>query len=83
MACRALSVHAQTHRTRHNTQLCDRGTLRDAIRGGLFHARLPGGAIGVDLAAVVEVLLDVAYAVQYLHAMGLVHGDIKVGLPTV
>jgi serine/threonine protein kinase len=60
-------------------QLCDRGTLRDAIRGGLFHRRLPGGAVGVDLAAACDVLLDVACAVSYLHSLGLVHGDIKVG----
>jgi hypothetical protein len=61
-------------------QYCDRGSLRDAVRGGMFHRPLPNGAIGVDLAAVVEVLLDASYAVQYLHSMGLVHGDIKVGL---
>jgi serine/threonine protein kinase len=45
----------------------------------MLHRQLPGGAIGVDLASAVEVLLDVAYAVQYLHSMGLIHGDIKVG----
>ncbi|KAI8462305.1 MAG: kinase-like domain-containing protein [Monoraphidium minutum] len=58
-------------------ELCDRGTLRDAIKGGLVHRALPNGAIGVELAAAVEILLDVAYAVQYLHSMQLVHGDIK------
>ena len=43
-----------------------------------LHAALPGGAVGVDYAGVVEVLLDVAHAVQYLHSMHLMHGDIKV-----
>jgi serine/threonine protein kinase len=47
----------------------------------MLHRQLPGGAIGVDLAAAVEVLLDVAYAVQYLHSLGLVHGDVKVRRP--
>jgi serine/threonine protein kinase len=32
----------------------------------------------VELSAAIEVLLDVAYATQYLHSMQLVHGDIKV-----
>jgi len=59
-------------------EYCDRGTLRDAVKGGSFHSMLPNGAIGVDVAAVVEVLLDVACAAQYLHSMRLVHGDIKV-----
>jgi len=34
---------------------CDRGTLSDAVRAGMFHHQLDNGAIGVDLAAVVEV----------------------------
>ncbi|KAI8462306.1 MAG: hypothetical protein J3K34DRAFT_527838 [Monoraphidium minutum] len=58
-------------------ELCDRGTLRDAIAAGLLHTRLKGGAVGVKLAPCLEILLDVAYAVQYLHSMQLVHGDIK------
>jgi len=61
-------------------QYCDRGTLRDAVKAGLFHRQLPDGSIGIDIGAVVDVLLDVAYAVQYLHSMQLVHGDIKVGV---
>jgi serine/threonine protein kinase len=34
----------------------------------------------VLLASAAAVALNVAYAVQYLHAMQVVHGDIKVGL---
>ncbi|KIY94397.1 Mitogen-activated protein kinase kinase kinase 9 [Monoraphidium neglectum] len=56
---------------------CDRGTLRDAIKGGLLHQSLPDGAIGIKLAPAAELLLDVAYAVQYLHSMQLVHGDLR------
>jgi serine/threonine protein kinase len=60
-------------------QYCDLGTLHDSIKAGRFHTWLPGGAIGIDLASAIEALLDVAYAVQYLHSLQLVHGDIKVG----
>lgn len=55
----------------------DLGSLRAALRRGRFHARLPGGAVGVHLAAALEALLDVAGALSYLHAMQLVHGDVK------
>ena len=41
--------------TNNKQEYCDRGTLRDAVSAGLFHTRLEGGAIGVDLAAVVDV----------------------------
>ena len=47
---------------------------------GLFHRRLsadPRGAIGVDLAALLEVALEVAEAVAYLHSIRLCHCDIK------
>lgn len=63
-------------------QFCDRGTLYGAMKAGHFHRAMPNGAIGVDLAAIVAVLLDVAYAVQYLHALHLMHGDIKVRAST-
>ncbi|KAI8469901.1 MAG: hypothetical protein J3K34DRAFT_521810 [Monoraphidium minutum] len=57
-------------------EYCDRGTLRDVIASGALAAP-GGGAGGAGAAAALEVLLDVAYAVQYLHSMGLVHGNIK------
>jgi hypothetical protein len=59
-------------------QPCDKGTLRSAIKQGMLHQALPNGAVGVRLAPAVELLLDVAYALQYLHSMQLVHGDVKV-----
>ncbi|KIZ06401.1 putative serine/threonine-protein kinase pats1 [Monoraphidium neglectum] len=58
-------------------EFCDKGTLRDAVKAFTFHQELEGGAIGVDVTAAVDVLQDIAYAVQYLHNVHLVHGDIK------
>lgn len=49
------------------------------MKAGEFHTTLPNGSMGVDIIAVIEVLLDVACAIQYLHSLHLVHGDIKVG----
>lgn len=83
-----LSPHALSHLpprslpyTPPSSQYCDRGNLRDAVKSDTFHRKLPGGAIGVDLAAVIEVLLDVTCALQFLHDTCLVHGDVKVRLP--
>ena len=61
-------------------EYCDQASLDEAVRAMALHAQLPSGAVGVDYVGVVEVLLDVAYAVQYLHSMHLMHGDIKVCL---
>ncbi|KAI8470520.1 MAG: kinase-like domain-containing protein [Monoraphidium minutum] len=58
-------------------EYCDRGTLRATIDRGAFHARLPGGGLGVNLPALAGVLLDVAAALQYLHTVQLVHGDVR------
>ncbi|KIZ05851.1 putative serine/threonine-protein kinase pats1 [Monoraphidium neglectum] len=58
-------------------EYCDRGTLKAAVQAGVFHQPLEGGAIGVDLAAVVSVLLDVAHSLQYIHRMHLLHSDVK------
>ncbi|GBF87377.1 hypothetical protein Rsub_00088 [Raphidocelis subcapitata] len=58
-------------------EYCDAGTLRGALRRGVFHRCLPGGEVGVDLAAVLEVLIEVAAAIQYCHSLQLVHCDIK------
>ncbi|KAI8469487.1 MAG: hypothetical protein J3K34DRAFT_459366 [Monoraphidium minutum] len=56
----------------------DRGTLGDAVRRGrVFHQQLQGGAVGIDLAAVLDVLIDVAGSLQYLHSISLLHGDVK------
>ncbi|KIY97013.1 hypothetical protein MNEG_10947, partial [Monoraphidium neglectum] len=57
-------------------ELCDRGSLRDALDRGAL--RCGGPAAPVDPAAAGQVLLDVASALKYLHCMRLVHGDIRV-----
>jgi serine/threonine protein kinase len=50
------------------------------VRDGDLHMPMPWGQVGVGVASTVEVLPDVAGAVQYLHSVKLVHGDIKVRL---
>jgi serine/threonine protein kinase len=71
-------VHTPVPNKTSPRQFCDKGTLRDAVKAFTFHQELEGGAIGVDVTAAVDVLQDIAYAVQYLHNVHLVHGDIKV-----
>ncbi|KAI8465288.1 MAG: kinase-like domain-containing protein [Monoraphidium minutum] len=58
-------------------EFADRGTLREAVAAGAFHRAMEGGAIGVDLLGVVNVLQDVAHALAYLHGMSLLHCDVK------
>ncbi|KAI8468866.1 MAG: hypothetical protein J3K34DRAFT_515013 [Monoraphidium minutum] len=60
-------------------ELCDKGSLADALRQGVFHkSPAPGLPPAVDLPLVIDVLLDVATSLQYLHdSANLVHGDIK------
>ena len=58
-------------------EYCDAGSLSHAVKAGAFHRRLPGGQVGVDLPAVLEVLLEVAGAIQYVHELHLVHCDVK------
>ena len=53
-------------------EYCDRGSLASALRAGVFHSQLGGGAIGVDMGAVLDILLDVASALRYIHGMRLV-----------
>ncbi|KAI8462418.1 MAG: kinase-like domain-containing protein [Monoraphidium minutum] len=56
----------------------DKGTLGEQVRkAGMFHRRMADGSIGVDLAALLDILLDIANSLQYLHSISLLHGDIK------
>ena len=58
-------------------EFADLGSLRDAVRRGLFHVKIAPGVVAVDLLKVVRVLLDVARAVEYLHERRLLHCDLK------
>lgn len=63
-------------------QYCNLGTLRQAAKRGVFRHRMSAGAAGVvrvDMAALLEVALQVAEAVSYLHSIRICHCDIKVG----
>lgn len=58
-------------------EYCDRASLRHAVKKGVFHKRLGNSSVAVDLCAIVQVLVEVAQAVQHLHNMKLIHCDIK------
>jgi len=58
-------------------EYCDRASLRHAMKKGVFHKRLGNTSVAVDLCAIVQVLIEVAQAIQHLHAMKLIHCDIK------
>lgn len=46
-------------------QYCDRRSLQDAVRNMAFHAQLPSGSVGVDYAAVIDVLQDVVSLTEF------------------
>jgi len=58
-------------------EYCDCGSLRHALKRSAFHRRLGAASVAVDLCAIVQVLVEVAQAVQHLHALKLLHCDIK------
>ena len=58
-------------------EYCDKGSLRQALKRGVFHKRLGSTSVAVDLCAIVQVLVEVAQAVLHLHKMKLLHCDIK------
>jgi len=58
-------------------EFCDRASLRHAMKKGVFHKRLGNTSVAVDLCAIVQVLIEVAQAIQHLHNMKLIHCDIK------
>jgi serine/threonine protein kinase len=66
-------------------QYCDLGSLRDNLSAGRFHVRLPAadghsrGVLAADFGAILDMALEVAEAVAYLHSIRLVHCDVKVG----
>ncbi|KIY98940.1 hypothetical protein MNEG_9020 [Monoraphidium neglectum] len=54
-------------------ELCDRGTLRDALAAGA----LPAGPAAGAPWGVAVLLLDVAAGLHYLHSIGLAHGGVE------
>ncbi|KAK9839806.1 hypothetical protein WJX81_003100 [Elliptochloris bilobata] len=56
-------------------ELCNRGTLQDAVAKHWFRqGHNPDGEL--DLAAVLATAAEIAAGMQYLHARGIVHGDL-------
>ncbi|PRW56437.1 kinase [Chlorella sorokiniana] len=54
------------------SEYADRGSLADALRGGLLE-----GQDGRDMGATLLCLLDVARGLEFLHSCNIVHGDVK------
>lgn len=76
---RRLAGDEQNHGTSNVMvmEYCDKGNLRQAIRGGVFHKVLRNRDLVVDMSALTYVLLDVAHSIRYLHSLRLLHCDIK------
>eukprot|EP00884_Botryococcus_braunii_P016253 jgi/Botrbrau1/3310/Bobra.0048s0007.1 len=58
-------------------EYCDRGTLAEAIARRRFHGPPPGHK--PDMPAILRCLIDIATGMQYLHSIGVLHGDLKPG----
>lgn len=69
------SVDRGTIETWMLLEYADRGSLEEAIEQHRFHRKALQGR--PDLVSVYRTLLDVVSGMQYLHGLGLVHGDLK------
>ncbi|GIL76866.1 hypothetical protein Vretifemale_6399 [Volvox reticuliferus] len=60
-------------------EYCDAGSLADAVSAGRFRQRVPGGygALQPCMPAIYATLLEIALALRHMHAMLLVHCDLK------
>ncbi|KXZ50017.1 hypothetical protein GPECTOR_18g170 [Gonium pectorale] len=60
-------------------EFCDAGSLADALAAGRFRRKVPGGfgALEPWLPGIYATLLEVALALRHMHAMQLVHCDLK------
>jgi len=58
-------------------EYCDRGSLSDAVREGVF--RFPGADKRFRMSYVARTALEIASAMNYLHSVRIIHGDLKTG----
>lgn len=68
-------VSGPTHRTWIVMEFCDKGSLRNAIADGVFF--LDKQRTKPKISTVLLMALDIASGLQYLHANGIIHGDVK------
>ncbi|KAF5839107.1 hypothetical protein DUNSADRAFT_1505 [Dunaliella salina] len=66
-------------RTLTMMELCDGGSLQDAIDRGWLRDGPCSVHTPVDIVKVVHVALDIASALEYLHSVGVVHADLSAG----
>lgn len=57
-------------------ELCNSGTLQGAIDSGEFRTHHSSHEGGVNLGAVLDAAIQVASGMEYLHAEGVLHGDL-------
>lgn len=61
-------------------ELCDKGSLRDAMDRGAFRpVRLGEATTWVDVAAIMATAKEVAAGMAYLHSDDILHGDLTAG----
>ncbi len=61
-------------------ELCDQGSLRDALDGGCFllvDPEHPEGPPALNYAAVLDTAMDIAKACIHLHRNNVLHTDLK------
>ncbi|KAF5839106.1 hypothetical protein DUNSADRAFT_1504 [Dunaliella salina] len=66
-------------RTLTMMELCDGGSLLDAIDRGWLRDGPCTKDTPVDIVKVMHVALDIASALEYLHSVGVVHADLSAG----
>ncbi|KAK9915364.1 hypothetical protein WJX75_008098 [Coccomyxa subellipsoidea] len=66
----------EVHETWLLSEFCDNGNLDRAVSGGRFHDKATGAP---EMMAIYRCLLDIAAGMDYLHSLGVLHGDLKGG----
>lgn len=70
----------QSYEVRLVLELCDRGSLRDALEDGAFLIDSqpgPGGEVLLNYPAVLDMAMDIAKACIHLHRNDILHCDLK------